>query len=59
MSEYKRYIVKRTYKYTEEVEIYADSKESAEQLASSCDGERNHDDWLYDVEVYEPVGVGK
>ena len=46
-----KYIIKKTFKYTEEVEVYADSENEAKDLAMETDGERNNDDWLYDCEI--------
>lgn len=45
-----KYKVTLTYKYTHTVEVEADSKSDAEDLAiQECDeSNRNHDDWLYD-----------
>lgn len=54
MSDFKRYIVKKIYKYSEEVEVFSISREEAKRFALTVDGERNHDDYLYDTEVYEP-----
>ena len=46
-----KYTVKKTYKYTEEVEVEAESEGEAKDLAMTIDGERNHDDWLFDCEI--------
>ena len=45
------YKVKKIYKYTETVEVEADSNTEALTLAEGLEGERNYDDWLYDCEV--------
>ena len=47
----KTFIIVRTYKHTEELEIEADSEEEAIALAEDAEFERNHDDWLYDETV--------
>ncbi len=45
------YKIRKTWKYTEIVEVEADSREEALEKSNSMDGERNHDDALYDAEV--------
>ena len=45
------YTVKKIYKYSEEVEVEAASESEAKDKAQQVDGERNHDDYLYDCEV--------
>lgn len=49
----KTYTVTKTYKYTETVEVTADSKREAEDAAMHFEGERNHDDWLYSCDAVE------
>lgn len=46
-----KYKVKKTFKYTEEVEVDANSESEAKDLAMETDGARNHDDWLFDCEI--------
>lgn len=43
--------VRKTFQYTEIVEVVADDRAEAEQLAMHTDGDRNHDDTLYDCEI--------
>ena len=51
-----KYRVTRTVKYTEDKVVDADSEEEAIALAESCDGfDRNHDDWIFDIEA-DPIG---
>jgi hypothetical protein len=45
------YKVKKIFKYTETVEVEANSESEARDLAMEIDGERNNDDWLYDCEA--------
>jgi hypothetical protein len=45
------YRVKKTFKYTEEVEVEAESVTDAKNKAMEVDGELNNDDYLYDCEV--------
>lgn len=49
----KTFKIKRVYKYTEELEIEADSEEQAIALAENAEFDRNHDDWLYSETVLE------
>ncbi len=49
------YRVKKFFMYTEEVEIETDSVTDAKNKAKEVDGERNHDDHLYDCEVISVV----
>jgi len=44
----KPWIVTKTYKYTETVEVEAETAEEACSLADSLEGQRNHDDWHFD-----------
>ena len=46
-----RYTINKIYKYTETVEVEAESSREALRLSSSASGERNHDDYLYDAEI--------
>jgi len=48
-----KYRVRKIYKYTEEVIVEADNARAAKEIAHLTDGERNHDDYLYDCEVIE------
>lgn len=45
------YTVRKIYHYTETVEVEADSEREAKDKAMTMEGERNHDDHLYDCEV--------
>jgi hypothetical protein len=45
------YTVKKIYKYSEEVEVEAASEREAKDKAEQADGQRNHDDYLYDCEI--------
>lgn len=50
-----KYKIKKTFKYTEYVEVEATSESKAIDIAQEVEVERNEDDWLYyDVEV---IGV--
>jgi hypothetical protein len=46
-----KYTVKKIYQYTETVEVEADSEREAKDIADVTEGERNHDDHLYDCKV--------
>ncbi|MDO9178663.1 MAG: hypothetical protein Q7U16_10195 [Agitococcus sp.] len=49
-----KFLVTKKIQYTEEVEVVANSKEEAEELARSLDGTKFHDDHLvdcYSVEI--------
>ena len=46
-----KYIVRKTYQYTEDVEVAANSEKEALRFADTTTGERNYDDHLYDCEV--------
>ena len=46
-----RYTIKKIYKYTETVEVEAESSKEALRKSDHMDGERNHDDYLYDAEI--------
>ena len=48
-----KYLITRTYKHIEELEIEADSKDQALELAEDMEFDRNHDDLLYDERVEE------
>ena len=50
-----KYCVKKTFKYTEYVEVEASSEARAKEIAIETDGERNEDDYLYDCEVIGTV----
>lgn len=54
-----KYKVKKTFKYTEEVEVEADSESEAKDLAMEIDGDRNNDDWLFDCEITWRGAVGE
>jgi hypothetical protein len=45
------YTIKKIFKYTETVEVRAESEEEAKDLAQSMDGDHNNDDYLYDCKV--------
>jgi hypothetical protein len=45
------YTVKKIYHYTETVEVEASSEREAKDKATGMEGDRNHDDHLYDCEV--------
>ena len=45
------YTVKKIYKYTEIVEVEAESERQALDLANITEGDVQNDDWLYDAEV--------
>lgn len=45
------YTVKKIYKYSEEVQVEAANEREAKDKATSVEGERNHDDYLFDCEV--------
>ncbi len=47
----KKYTIEKIYKYTVTVEVIAESSREAKRIADTEDGERNHDDYLYDCEV--------
>ena len=53
-----KYTVKKTFKYTEEVEVEADSESEAKDLAIEMDGWRNNDDLLFDCEIIWRGAVG-
>ncbi|MBC3871503.1 hypothetical protein [Undibacterium oligocarboniphilum] len=52
-----KYLVTKKMQYTEEVEVEAESKEMAVELAMPIDGTRIHDDHLYDC--YAKIIEGK
>lgn len=45
------YTVKKIYQFTETVEVEAESEREAKDIASTIEGDRNYDDYLYDCEV--------
>jgi hypothetical protein len=45
------YTIKKILKYTETVEVRADSEKEAKDLANCIDGDHNNDDHLYDCKV--------
>jgi hypothetical protein len=47
------YKVVKTFKYTEEVEVEANSEREACDLAQDMDGDYNNDDYLYDCDAKE------
>lgn len=47
----KTYTVKKIYQYSETVEVEAESEREAKDLATSMEGDRNYDDFLYDCEI--------
>lgn len=53
-----KYKVKKTFKYTEEIEVEASSESDAKDLAMEMDGYRNNDDWLFDCEIIGRGDVG-
>jgi hypothetical protein len=46
-----KYTVNKIYKYTETVEIEAESEQEAMHIANITTGDKNHDDYLYDCEI--------
>ena len=48
-----KYLVTQEWHYTVEVEVEADSEKEAKDKANSMDGDRNHDDFLYDATARE------
>ena len=47
------YIVRKIYKYSEEVEVIAENETEAKDKAMTVDGKRIHDDTLWDCEVVD------
>ena len=45
------YTIRKTFKYTEIVEVNADNYAEALELANIADGDVQNDDWLYDAEI--------
>jgi hypothetical protein len=45
------YTVAKVYKYTETVEVEAENSREAKDRAQNMEGERNHDDYLFDCEI--------
>lgn len=45
------YTVKKIYQFTETVEVEANNEREAKDKATTMEGDRNHDDHLYDCEV--------
>ena len=52
-----KYLVRKTYKYTEDVEVEAKSRGEACDKAQEAEGDRNHDDYLYNCEVVKELEV--
>jgi hypothetical protein len=50
-----RYLVRKIYKHTVEVEVEAENESEAKDRAQEMDGDRNHDDYLYDCEVIKKL----
>lgn len=48
-----KFLIKRTYKHTEEIEVEASDEYEAQELAQNMEFEQNHDDWLYSEDVKE------
>jgi hypothetical protein len=48
-----KYLVKRTYQYTAEEWVEAESESEAESSVATSEEERNHDDMWYDSEVID------
>ncbi len=48
-----KYKVTQEWHYTVDVEVEADSEREAKDKANSMDGDRNHDDHLYDATATE------
>lgn len=48
-----KYIVTNTYHYTTTVEVEAESKREALEISLHLDGDRNHDDTLYESSARE------
>ncbi len=47
------FTVKKIYQYSETVEVEADSEREAKDLAQTMEGDRWHDDFLYDCEIID------
>lgn len=45
------YTIRKTYKYTEIVEVEAESRSEALDIANMEQGELQNDDYLYDAEI--------
>jgi hypothetical protein len=45
------YTIRKTFKYTEIVEVNADNYAEALDLANITEGDTQNDDWLYDAEI--------
>jgi hypothetical protein len=50
-----RYLVRKVYKYSEEVEVTAEDEREAKDRAQEMEGDRNCDDYLYDCEVIKKL----
>jgi hypothetical protein len=50
-----KYLVRKIFKYSENVEVEADSEEQVCDLAEKMDGERVHDDWLHDCKIIKQL----
>tara|TARA_R110000868_G_scaffold175663_3_gene412821 strand:- start:33 stop:191 length:159 start_codon:yes stop_codon:yes gene_type:complete len=48
-----KYLVKRTYQYTTEEWVEAESESEAESSVATSEEERNHDDMWHDSEVID------
>jgi hypothetical protein len=45
------YTIRKTFKYTEIVEVQAICRSEALELANITEGDTQNDDWLYDAEI--------
>lgn len=52
-----RYTINKIYKYTETVEVEAESSREALSMSNNAHGERNNDDYLHDAEVISEVEI--
>jgi len=50
-----RYLVRKVYKYSEEVEVEAKDESEAKDEAQHKEGERIYDDHLYDCEIIKKM----
>lgn len=54
------YKIRKTFKYTEIVEVQAICRSDALEIANYTDGDVQNDDWLYDAEIiHEWEAYGK
>lgn len=50
-----KYMIRKIYQYTEDIEVEAESVREAKDKATSMEGDRNYDDHLYDCEVISEI----